>query len=80
MSDTHTFAPFFSLPAKPKRRARPYVATWPCGATWTIEGARGDWSAPIYSDGRQTGVSIECDTRAELIAELRAEGATVARQ
>lgn len=81
MSDTQTLAAFFSLPAQARRAVRPLVAVWPCGTRWTIESARrGEWSAPIYRNGEQTGVDVMADTRAELLSELTSEGATIIRE
>lgn len=79
--ESRTLAGFFSVPAKAARKVRPLVAIWPCGTRWQIEtAARGEWSAPVYRDGAQTGVDVLADTRAELIAELESEGARVERE
>lgn len=67
----------FSIPRR--RKQRPIVAVWPCGTRWTIEGERGHWEAPIYRNGQQSSMTILADTRAELLDELRAEGARIER-
>ena len=81
MHDSTTLNQFFGLPV---RRRGPafrvvYVVAFPCGATWEIETpTRGyDWECPIYAAGEQTGLTAMASTRAALIEELRAEGATV---